>query len=90
MNVKNQTGNRNNTFESDNFGGPKIVGGGICPTQRANKVCCGIIEVMEMEMETERLGGLFDGEAKHQAGSVWNKSKVAPTIDTMQGGVENQ
>lgn len=86
MNVKNQTGNRNNTFESDNFGGPKIVGGGICPTQRANKVCCGIIEVMEMEMETERLGGLFDGEAKHQAGSVWNKSKVAPTIDTMQGG----
>ena len=39
-----------------------------------------------MDMETERLGGLFDGETKHQAGSVWNKSKVAPTIDTMQGG----
>lgn len=37
-------------------------------------------------METERLGGLFDGETKHQAGSIWNKSKVAPTIDTMQGG----
>ena len=39
-------------------------------------------------METERLGGLFDEETKHQAGSVWNKSKVAPTIDTMQGGVQ--
>ena len=24
-------------FESDNFGGPKIVCGGICPTQRAEK-----------------------------------------------------
>ena len=71
-------------FESDEFGGPKIVGGGICPTQRANKTCCGVIEVMDME--TERLGGLFDEEIKHQARSVWNKSKVAPTIDTMQGG----
>ena len=73
-------------FESDEFGGPKIVCGGICPTQRAEKVCCGVIEVMDME--TERLGGLFDGETKHQAGSVFNKSKVAPTIDTMQGGVQ--
>ena len=71
-------------FESDEFGGPKIVGGGICPTQRANKTCCGVIEIMDIE--TERLGGLFDGETKHQAGSVLNKSKVAPTIDTMQGG----
>lgn len=37
-------------------------------------------------METKRLGGLFDGETKHQAGSVWDKEFVAPTIDTMQGG----
>ncbi len=38
-------------------------------------------------METTRLGGLFDGKTKHQAGSVWDKEKLAPTIDTMQGGM---
>lgn len=38
-------------------------------------------------MEAVRLGGLYDGETKHQAGSVWDKSCIAPTIDTMQGGV---
>lgn len=37
-------------------------------------------------METRRLGGLFDGETRHQAGSVWDKEFVSPTIDTMQGG----
>lgn len=41
-------------------------------------------------METRRLGGLFDGETKHQAGSVWDKEFAAPTIDTMQGGIENR
>lgn len=35
----------------------------------------------------ERLGGCFDEEkTKHQAGSVWNKEGISPTIDTMQGG----
>ena len=37
-------------------------------------------------LEAKRLGGLFDGQTKHQAGSVWDKNKVAPTIDTMHGG----
>lgn len=37
-------------------------------------------------METVRLGGLWDGATKHQAGSVWDKNLIAPTIDTMQGG----
>ena len=37
-------------------------------------------------METVRLGGLWDGATKHQAGSVWDKNQIAPTIDTMQGG----
>lgn len=37
--------------------------------------------------EPIRLGGLFDTEiSKHQAGSVWDKETIAPTIDTMQGG----
>ena len=38
-------------------------------------------------VEPKRIGGLFDTEkSKHQAGSVWDKECIAPTIDTMQGG----
>ena len=37
-------------------------------------------------LEAKRIGGLFDGETKHQAGSVWDTNGVAPTLDTMQGG----
>ncbi len=34
-----------------------------------------------------RLGGCFDEEGTtHQAGSVWEKKSISPTIDTMQGG----
>lgn len=33
-----------------------------------------------------RLGGLFDGATRHQAGSVWDKNAISPTIDTMMGG----
>ena len=35
----------------------------------------------------ERIGGIFDTEnSKHQAGSVYNKEGLAPTLDAMQGG----
>lgn len=37
-------------------------------------------------LEAKRIGGIFDGETKHQAGSVWDTNGVAPTLDTMQGG----
>lgn len=38
-------------------------------------------------IEPIRLGGLFDdAKSKHQAGSVWEKETIAPTLDTMQGG----
>lgn len=34
-----------------------------------------------------RIGGIFDTEKeKHQAGSVWDKEQLSPTLDTMQGG----
>lgn len=34
-----------------------------------------------------RVGGIFDTEnSKHQAGSIYDKEGLAPTIDTMQGG----
>lgn len=37
-------------------------------------------------LEAIRIGGIFDGDTKHQAGSVWNVEGIAPTLDTMQGG----
>ena len=37
--------------------------------------------------EPVRVGGLFDTEkGKHQAGEIWDKEGVAPTLTTMQGG----
>lgn len=34
-----------------------------------------------------RIGGIFDGEtSKHQAGSIYDKDGLAPTLDIMQGG----
>ena len=57
---------------------------GICPTI----TCLDSLVVLDRsdEMETVRLGGLWDGATKHQAGSVWDKNLIAQTIDTMQGG----
>ena len=38
-------------------------------------------------VEPKRIGGLFDtGTSKHQAGSIWDKECISPTIDTMQEG----
>lgn len=38
-------------------------------------------------LEPVRLGGLYDTEtSKHQAGAIWDKETIAPTVDTMQGG----
>ena len=38
-------------------------------------------------LEPVRLFGIFDKDGKrHQAGSVWDKNKISPTLDSMQGG----
>ena len=74
-------------FESDKFGGPKIVGGGICPTQRANKTCCGVIEVMEMA--DVKIIGQMDNTIDHtfeSANRVYDVGGVAPTMNTCGGG----
>ena len=40
-----------------------------------------------VEVEPIRIGGLYDTEtSKHQAGAIWDKETIAPTVDTMQGG----
>lgn len=74
-------------FESNNFGGPKIVGGGICPTQRANKVCCGVIEVIEMA--DVKIIGQMDNTIDNtyeSANRIYDKKGLAPTINTCSGG----
>ena len=39
------------------------------------------------ELNPIRLGGLYDSEdGKHQAGAIWDKDAISPTLDTMQGG----
>ena len=40
-----------------------------------------------VEPKAERIGGIFDKDSeRHQAGAVWDKEQLAPTLDTMQGG----
>ena len=40
-----------------------------------------------IEPKAERIGGIFDKDGKtHQAGAVWDKEQLSPTLDTMQGG----
>ena len=64
---------------------------GICPTLVAgmgekSNVVPYITEVEKLKVN--RLGGLYDqGDNKHQMGSVWDKDGIAPTIDTMTGGL---
>ena len=36
--------------------------------------------------DQKRLGGLWDSETKHQAGSVWDSNGMSPTLDTCGGG----
>ena len=42
---------------------------------------------MVIEPKAERIAGIFDKDGtKHQAGAVWDKNHLSPTLDTMQGG----
>lgn len=44
-----------------------------------------IVECKKLD-HSKRLGGLWDGETTHQAGSVWDTNGMSPTLDTAQGG----
>lgn len=40
-----------------------------------------------IEPKAERIAGIFDKDGKrHQAGAIWDKEQLAPTLDTMKGG----
>ena len=55
----------------------------LCKTLKATK---NSVAIIEKEIKPLRIGGLYDTDTKHQAGSVWDKNRIAPTVDTMQGG----
>ena len=65
---------------------------GCASTLRANAALCptdNTIDVTKQQsvVEPVRLGGIFDTEkSKHQAGAIWDKDNISPTLDTMQGG----
>ena len=46
-----------------------------------------MVAIVESEKidDQKRLGGLWDGETRHQAGSVWDSNGMSPTLDTAQG-----
>lgn len=68
-------------FESEKFGGEKVLGGGICPTLRANKTSSGVIEVMA---DVNVIGSL---EAKFESTNrIYDVGGCSPTLSTMQGG----
>lgn len=67
-------------FESEKFGGEKVMGG-ICPTLRANKTNAGVIEVM---VDVNVIGSL---ESKFVSTSrIYDVGGCSPTLSTMQGG----
>lgn len=67
-------------FESEKFGGEKVLGG-ICPTLRANKTSSGVIEVMA---DVNVIGSL---EAKFESTNrIYDVGGCSPTLSTMQGG----
>jgi len=64
------------------------------PHQKRGCVQKGMIQTIKASgqdvgvvVEPKRIGGLYDNEnGRHQAGSIWDKDAISPTIDTMQGG----
>ena len=56
-------------------------------TNKAKELLPKIDERQNIGLIPDRLGGMFDDEnGIHQAGSVWNKYGISPTLDTCQGG----
>lgn len=75
--LKNNNGNCNPTGKGMNG---QVHSGDIAPTITTNKG-------EGLKINVNRIGGIFDTEkSKHQAGSIYDKYGLSPSIDTMQGG----
>lgn len=71
------------------YNNPKPIDIANCLTAREDRGISNRSQEGTAILETnnqKRLGGLYDDETKHQAGSVWDTEYIAPTVDTMQGG----
>lgn len=74
---KNNNGNCNPSGKGMNG---QVHSGSIAPTITINKG-------KGLKINVNRIGGIFDTEkSKHQAGSIYDKNGLSPSIDTMQGG----
>ena len=74
---KNNNGNCNPSGKGMNG---QVHSGTIAPTITTNKG-------EGLKINVNRIGGIFDTEkSKHQAGSIYDKNGLSPSIDTMQGG----
>ena len=55
--------------------------------ERTENLLKNLKEISNIDTEPNRLGGLYDKDGKkRQAGAVWDKESIGPTLDTMQGG----
>lgn len=54
--------------------------------QNKQSIGVAVVERIKDYNNSDRIGGLFDDDKKHQAGSIWNTNALSPTLDTMQGG----
>lgn len=72
-------------FESEKFGGEKVLRGGICPTLRANKTSSGVIEVMADVKIIGQMDNMID-HTFESANRVYDVEGVAPTMNTCGGG----
>lgn len=69
-------------FESEKFGGEKVLRGGICPTLRANKTSSGVIEVMA----DVNVIGSFESKFESTNRIYDVGGGCSPTLSTMQCG----
>lgn len=75
--LKNNNGNCNPSGKGING---KVSFSNIAPTITTNKG-------EGLKINVSRIGGIFDTEkSKHQAGSIYDKEGLSPTLDIMQGG----
>ena len=75
--LKNNNGNCNPSGKGMNG---QVNSGDIAPTITTNKG-------EGLKINVNRISGIFDTEkSKHQAGSIYDKNGLSPSIDTMQGG----
>ena len=79
------TGNNGGAYVNKSIASTLNTGEGSRRCDASNYICKDLPE--NADLQAIRQFGIFDKDGKrHQAGSVWDKNGLAPTLDTMQGG----